>query len=43
MSVLLASEVDWRQWLDSGTEGRAAVERLFAPTDPAVMAKRPAK
>jgi hypothetical protein len=43
MPVLLASEAGWRLWLDPEAAGRAAVERLFAPTDPAVMSKRPAK
>jgi putative SOS response-associated peptidase YedK len=40
MPMLLASEVDWRQWLDPETESRVAVERLFAPADPAVICGR---
>jgi putative SOS response-associated peptidase YedK len=44
MPVLLAGEDQWRQWLDRLEQsGRSAVEQLFRPTDPAVMACRPAK
>jgi putative SOS response-associated peptidase YedK len=42
MPVLLAAEADWRLWLDPEAVGRAALEHLFAPTDPALMASRAA-
>ncbi len=42
MPVLLASEADYGAWLNPKTPGRATVELLFSPTDPAVMVKHPA-
>lgn len=40
MPVLLASEDDWRLWLDL-EKPRGDVEQLFRPTDPTLMASRP--
>jgi hypothetical protein len=42
MPVLLASEADYRAWLNPETPGRGAVEHLFAPTDPTLMVNHPA-
>jgi putative SOS response-associated peptidase YedK len=43
MPVLLASEADWRLWLDPEALGRDVVEHLFVPSDPAFMTSRSAK
>jgi putative SOS response-associated peptidase YedK len=42
MPVLLSSEAAWALWLSPESATRAAVEHLFAPTDQALMVKRPA-
>jgi putative SOS response-associated peptidase YedK len=41
MPVLLSSEEEYQLWLDLEA-GRSAVERLFVPTDPAIMTSRAA-
>jgi putative SOS response-associated peptidase YedK len=42
MPVLLSNEAEWAWWLNLESAGRAAVEYLFAPTDPTSMVKRSA-
>jgi hypothetical protein len=41
MPVLLSREADYSLWLNPEATERGAVEHLFAPTDPAIMRKRP--
>ena len=43
MPLLLSSEADYAAWLNPETPGRAAVEHLLRPTDPAMMTNRPAQ
>jgi putative SOS response-associated peptidase YedK len=40
MPVLLSSEAEYRLWLNPELTGRAAVEKLFAPSDAALMTCR---
>jgi putative SOS response-associated peptidase YedK len=42
MPVLLSNEDEYQLWLNLDN-GRSVVERLFAPTNPAIMASRRAK